>query len=293
MKFIVEVKVSPRWAKAFNSANRKRFGLTTDKKGRLRSLPQSERPDAGKLNDRQRSFRSSRNGVVPSKKSSRYDRRGTVTFDTYSGNYAQANKSSHDIHTMKTLKAAMKVKPKLGRSHRLEMFAKAHPDVHTAVQHMSRSPANNPDGKDPIVLYHGTSTKNIEHIDKHGLRPRSMTGNKNGWGGVQKHDHVYLTPDPNHAHSIASTVARYHNNEDNTTKHSAAVYRVHIHDRSKLHSDDDFGHNMYPVKPGARGGDRKAWFDSMRSVSAVSHKGRIPAKHVKLHSIDGKEVDPK
>lgn len=275
MKFIVEVKIDPRWAKAVKNVRRHEVGFGTDSKGRLRSLPRSHIDDRGRT---MQSRAMSPRGFAQIK--------GVITRASWRQHGRWYSKESKDDKaTAGTVAAMHKADPRnIRKNTRVRVRGYSKPERVDTLMKARNDHVNNPSKKGPIVMYHGTTSEHQDSIAKRGISPPSKTGRK-GWGGTQNHDNVYLTRSPHAAHVIAKHVAHGKNG-----RYHPVVYRVHVHDKSKLHRDDDFGAVTPDMARPNWGGEKRgyrrgAWFDSARHLSAVAHRGRIAAKHVSVHHV--------
>lgn len=273
MKFIVEVKVDPRWARAFKSvqgkdARRKHITVGIGKGGKLRSLATM-----------------SANGVSLGRKYSDSSLRGKVTVDnsdgarTYVGKHTVSSTAHADVSSSKTMAALRKhnlLKHRgyvLGRSIR-SSYNSVPTGPHTT------SPSTNPNKRRPIIMYHGTTDKHHHKIAKFGLRPASDTKSV-GWGPANpdsnyKPGHVYLSRSADGAVEAAHAATEHHGGKP-------IVYRVTVHNHEKLDTDEDYSDSPHHVK---NQGGKNHWFHSMRQLGSVAHKGRIPAKHLAIHRHD-------
>lgn len=188
----------------------------------------------------------------------------------------------HDSHAAKTLAALVRADPNIGRYH-----VRSQDDHHgTAQTFLKRfnQQAREPSSRRKLVLYHGTSDKFSNHVERHGLRPRGATKTPPTFGaGGDVHspkashaDKVYL----GHlslAKDAAEQAARIHGGK-------AVVYRVEVPDHALLHHDED---SEFRIK---QRGKTPTWFRSLHGMGSVAYKGRIPASHIKRHT--EKEIGP-
>lgn len=188
----------------------------------------------------------------------------------------------HDPVVAKTLKALLSVDPSIGGYPVRTSGGTHHGSIASLARKLNASDSG-PYGKKPIVLYHGTTSSLHPRISKYGLRPRGTTGIAPTWGGedAPSKEHLVYLGTRRDAEAAAGEAAQTHGGDP-------AIYRVVVHDRSKLEPDEDwlahvtasnkqerYTHTLDRVNPA-----NTEWWHSLRGVGSVGYNGRIPASHI-------------